>query len=77
MASWLGMLPGTVVFVNAGNEISEIEDVGDILSIGLIAAFISLGLVPLIIKKLLNCYKKRKQKKINNASENVGNTTNA
>ena len=59
IASQLGMLPGTV-FVNAGNQLSKINSVGDILSPSLIAAFVLLGVFPIIAKKLLDLYKNRK-----------------
>lgn len=60
IASQLGMLPGTAVFVNAGNQLSKINSVGDILSPQLIAAFVLLGVFPIVAKKLLDLYKTRK-----------------
>lgn len=59
LVSQLGMLPGTAVFVNAGNQLSKINSLGDILSPSLIAAFVLLGIFPIIAKKLLDLYKKR------------------
>ena len=56
--SQLGMLPGTVVFVNAGKELAKVQSPGDILSLSLLVSFALLGLMPLIIKKSLNVYKK-------------------
>lgn len=50
----LGMLPGTVVYVNAGRELGQVDSLGGILSPGLIGAFVLLGLFPLIARKLLN-----------------------
>ena len=60
LVSQLGMLPGTAVFVNAGNQLSKIDSVGDILSPSLIAAFAMLGIFPIIAKKSIDLYKKRK-----------------
>ena len=57
--SQIGMLPGTMVFVNAGKELAQIESLSGILSPGLIISFVILGLFPLAVKKLLNFYKKR------------------
>ncbi len=57
--SQIGMLPGTMVFVNAGKELSKIESLSGILSPGLIISFIVLGLFPITVKKLLYFYKKR------------------
>lgn len=51
--SQLGMLPGTVVYVNAGTQLAEISSVEDILSIKLIVSFVVLALLPLIMKKLM------------------------
>lgn len=59
IVSQLGMLPGTAVFVNAGNQLSKIESIGDILSPSLIAAFAMLGIFPIVAKKLVDLYKKR------------------
>ena len=57
--SQIGMLPGTMVFVNAGKELGKIESLSGILSPGLIISFIVLGLFPITVKKLLYFYKKR------------------
>jgi len=51
--SQIGMLIGTVIFVNAGVQLSKINGMSDILSFNLILSFILIGLVPLIIKKLI------------------------
>ena len=51
--SQLGMLPGTIVFVNAGKELGKIDSLQGILSPGLILSFALLGLFPLAMKKLL------------------------
>ncbi len=59
IASQLGMLPGTAVFVNAGNQLSKIDSLSDILSPSLIAAFALLGIFPIVAKKLVDLYKKR------------------
>ncbi len=57
--SQLGMLPGTMVYVNAGKELAKIDSLGGILSPGLLVSFVILGLFPLTVKKVLNLYKKR------------------
>ena len=58
--SQLGMLPGTVVYVNAGKELAKIDSLSGILSPGLIFSFVLLGLFPIIIKKLMALYKPKK-----------------
>ena len=58
--SQLGMLAGTVVYVNAGTQLAQIESAGDIASPGLIGAFVLLGLFPFIARRLLDFFKARK-----------------
>lgn len=50
--SQLGMLPATVIFVNAGTQLARISDPGDILSPSVVGALVLLGLLPLVTKKL-------------------------
>jgi len=59
--SQLGMLAGTMVYVNAGKELAKIESVSGILSPGLIISFVILGLFPIAVKKLLAWYKARRE----------------
>jgi uncharacterized membrane protein YdjX (TVP38/TMEM64 family) len=49
----LGALPGTIVYVNAGREIGRIDSLRGILSPGLIASFVLIGLFPIGMKKLM------------------------
>lgn len=58
--SQLGMLPATVVFINAGRELGRIKNMGDILSGGLIISLVLLGLLPLAAKKSLNWLQRRR-----------------
>ena len=58
--SQVGMLLGTIVYVNAGTELSKINSPSDILSPTLIASFIALGIFPLIAKKSIGWIKQRK-----------------
>lgn len=51
--SQLGMLPATVVIVNAGVQLGHLDSLRGILSPGLLASFALLGLLPLALKKLL------------------------
>ena len=52
--SQLGMLPATIVYVNAGKELGTIDSLSGILSPGLIISFVLLGLFPITAKKILN-----------------------
>ena len=65
IVSQIGMIPATMVFVNAGKQIAKIEEVGDILSPELIASFILLGLFPLIAKKSVDYIKSRTNLNVN------------
>lgn len=60
IVSQIGMLPGTVVYVNAGRELAKIESLSGILSPGLILSFALLGLFPLVTKRLVAWYRKRR-----------------
>jgi uncharacterized membrane protein YdjX (TVP38/TMEM64 family) len=59
--SQLGMLAGTMVYVNAGKELAKIDSLRGILSPGLIISFALLGIFPIAVKKLLALYKKRRR----------------
>ena len=58
--SQLGMLPATVVYVNAGTQLARVDSAGDILSPGLVGAFVLLGLLPLILRWVLRLLERRK-----------------
>jgi uncharacterized membrane protein YdjX (TVP38/TMEM64 family) len=51
--SQVGMLAGTIVYVNAGTELGKLESLAGILSPTLIASFVLLGLFPLIARKVV------------------------
>ena len=57
--SQLGMLPGTLVFVNAGTELGHVEKVGDVLSPGVLGSLALLALFPLAAKWALGRFKRR------------------
>jgi uncharacterized membrane protein YdjX (TVP38/TMEM64 family) len=61
--SQVGMLAGTIVYVNAGKELARIDSLSGILSPRLIGSFILLGLFPITAKKLLALYRRKKGKK--------------
>ncbi|MBI9111329.1 TVP38/TMEM64 family protein [Maridesulfovibrio ferrireducens] len=62
--SQIGMLPGTMVFVNAGKELGKISSVSGILQPSLIISFIILGLFPLFVRKAVSFAKERSINKI-------------
>jgi pyruvate/2-oxoglutarate dehydrogenase complex dihydrolipoamide dehydrogenase (E3) component/uncharacterized membrane protein YdjX (TVP38/TMEM64 family) len=58
--SQVGMLAGTIVFVNAGTQLAQIESLSDILSPEIIFSFVLLGIFPLLAKKFIISYKGRR-----------------
>lgn len=58
--SQLGMLLGTIVYVNAGSQISQIDSLSGILSPKLLGSFVLLGIMPLVGKKILETIKANK-----------------
>ena len=58
--SQLGMIPGTLAFVYAGTQLAKIQSLKDVLSPGLITAFVILGLLPITTRKLLQWIQERK-----------------
>ena len=58
--SQLGMLAGTIVYVNAGTQLAAISSPAGILSPGLIGAFVLLGIFPLIAKRIVDAVKARR-----------------
>jgi pyruvate/2-oxoglutarate dehydrogenase complex dihydrolipoamide dehydrogenase (E3) component/uncharacterized membrane protein YdjX (TVP38/TMEM64 family) len=58
--SQVGMLAGTIVYVNAGTQLARIDSLSGILSPGLMISFAILGLFPLIGKKSVAWLKKRR-----------------
>ena len=60
IVSQIGMLAGTVVYVNAGTQLAKIDSLSGILSPALIASFVLLGIFPLLAKKVIDVVKSRK-----------------
>ncbi|MET0047309.1 MAG: FAD-dependent oxidoreductase [Sedimenticola sp.] len=58
--SQVGMLAGTLVYVNAGTQLGKLETLSGILSPNLLISFALLGVFPLIAKKVLQVIKARK-----------------
>jgi uncharacterized membrane protein YdjX (TVP38/TMEM64 family) len=60
--SQVGMLPGTVVYVNAGKQLGELTSLSGIFSPDIVLSLVLLGLFPLAAKKLVGYYRKKKGK---------------
>ncbi len=50
--SQLGILPATILFVNAGNQLSQINNLEDILTIKVIMSLSAIGLLPIITRRI-------------------------
>ncbi len=61
LVSQAGMLPGTILYVNAGTRLAEIDTPGDILSAGIIISFALLGIFPMIAKRFVSYIRARKE----------------
>ena len=58
--SQLGMLPATIVYVNAGKELGKIDSLSGILSPGLLVSFVLLGIFPIAAKKIIGKMRPRR-----------------
>ncbi|WP_111496939.1 FAD-dependent oxidoreductase [Marinobacter bohaiensis] len=58
--SQLGMLPGTLVYVNAGTQLGQVDSLAGIVSPGLIGSFVLLALFPLIARRVMNAIRHRR-----------------
>lgn len=59
--SQLGMLPATIVYVNAGSEISKVNNINDIMSFSLLLSFTLIAVFPFLIKWLMSYFNTRKK----------------
>lgn len=57
--SQLGMLPGTIVYVNAGSQLMTVRNAGDLLSWRLLLAFAALALFPFAVKTAREAWDRR------------------
>ena len=58
--SQIGMLPATVIYVNAGSEISKVSNINDVMSFSLIVSLLLLATLPLLMKITINYFIKLK-----------------
>jgi len=58
--SQLGMFAGTVVYVNAGTQLAQIESASGIFSTGIVISFLLLAMLPFIGRKIVNLTADRK-----------------
>ena len=60
LVSQVGMLAGTMVYVNAGTQIAQIDSLAGILSPQLLGAFALLGIFPLVAKWVVGVVQRRR-----------------
>ncbi len=60
LASQIGMLIGTAVYVNAGSELAQISSLSGLVSAPVILSLVLLGVFPLIAKLILNGIQRNK-----------------
>ena len=58
--SQVGMLAGTLVFVNAGTQLAQLQSLSGILSPKLLFSFVLLGVFPMIAKKITTWLQRRR-----------------
>lgn len=58
--SQIGMLLGTIVYVNAGTQLAQIETLSGIASPAVLGSFVLLGIVPWIAKGIIGIIKRRR-----------------
>ena len=59
LASFVGMAPGTMVFINAGTQLAQLDSVSGLLSPGMIASFSLLAVFPYIARYALRLIRNR------------------
>jgi pyruvate/2-oxoglutarate dehydrogenase complex dihydrolipoamide dehydrogenase (E3) component/uncharacterized membrane protein YdjX (TVP38/TMEM64 family) len=60
LVSQVGMLAGTLVYVNAGTQLAQINSLSGIVSPGLLLSFVLLGVFPLLAKQFLKLLQRRR-----------------
>ena len=64
IVSQLGMLLSTVVYVNAGAQLSTINNLSGIVSPPVIISLVILGVSPIVAKHILNAIKRKKSEEV-------------
>ena len=60
IASQLGMLAGTAVYVNAGKQLGQINNLSDVLTLEIGLAFSLLGIMPILSKRVLELVREKR-----------------
>lgn len=62
--SQVGMLAGTLVYVNAGTQLGKLESLSGILSPALLGSFVLLGVFPLMAKKAIQFIQQQRKSNV-------------
>ena len=68
LASFIGMAPGTMAYINAGTQLGKLESVKGLLSPGLIISFVILAAFPYVAKFALKLIKSKSPDKSKESS---------
>ncbi|WP_022669241.1 FAD-dependent oxidoreductase [Desulfospira joergensenii] len=60
LVSQIGMLPGTIVYVNAGTQLAQLDSIQGILSFKILFAFALLGIFPIVAKRIIDGIRSKK-----------------
>lgn len=58
--SFVGMLPETILYANAGSQLARVTSLSGVLSVRVLASFAALGLAPLAIRKVFDLVGRRR-----------------
>ena len=64
LCSQLGMLPATVIYVNAGTELAQIRTLGDVATPNVLIALTLLAVLPLIARRLQALFQARRWRRL-------------
>ena len=67
--SQIGMLPATVLYVNAGTQISQIQNLQDITSPKLLLSLAMLGLLPIVVNQIFKIISRKRKAGSPNAQD--------
>lgn len=60
IVSQIGMLPGTIVYVNAGGQLANIDSLSDLMSPTLLFSFALIGILPLLTNAIVKYFHSQK-----------------
>lgn len=60
LVTQVGMLPGCIVFVNAGRELGALQSLSGIVSPGVLGSLALLGVFPLLAKRIVRAWQRRR-----------------